>query len=89
MLTDNQENTFTLKPINCFNRQCAIELKVNGKKMTNAEMAGIDQIRISYDHFHSISMKGMIPQSQCLVPASELRSRVVRSSPLVRNLGLV
>ena len=62
MLTDNEENTFTLKPINCYNGQCAIELKVNGKKMTNAEMAGIGQIRISREHLQAVSMKGMIHQ---------------------------
>ena len=60
MLTDNQENTFTLKPINCYNGKCSIELKVNGKKMTNAEMPGVGQIKISREHLQAVSMKGMI-----------------------------
>ena len=60
LLTDNQENTFTLKPINCYNGECAIELKVNGKKITNTEMPGIGQIKISREHLQAVSMKGMI-----------------------------
>ena len=62
LLTDNQENTFTLKPINCYNGECAIELKVNGKKITNTEMPGVGQIKISREHLQAVSMKGMIHQ---------------------------
>jgi len=57
LLTDNQENTFTLKPINCYNGGCAIELKVNGKKITNTEMPGVGQIKISREHLQAVSMK--------------------------------
>ena len=67
MLTDNQENTFTLKPINCYNGKCSIELKVNGKKMTNAEMPGVGQIKISREHLQAVSMKGMILEFWCAV----------------------
>ena len=60
LLTDNQENTFTLKTINCYNGECEIELKVNGKKMTNTEMPDVEQIKISHEHLQAVSMRGMI-----------------------------
>ena len=67
LLTDNQENTFTLKPINCNNGECAIELKVNGKKMTNTEMPDVEQIKISHELLQAVSMRGMIHKLRRIV----------------------
>ena len=61
LLTNNQENTFSLVPVRCDIRHCGIELNVNGMKMTNREMPGIEQIRIVRAHLQrSVAMKGMV-----------------------------
>jgi len=58
LLTNNQENTFSLVPVRCDIRHCGIELNVNGMKMTNREMPGIEQIRIVRAHLQrSVAMK--------------------------------
>ena len=61
LLTNNQENTFSLVPVRCDIRHCGIELNVNGMKMTNREMPGIEQIRIVRAHLQrSVAMKGTV-----------------------------
>ena len=56
MRTDNEENTFTLRPINCFNSICHIEFKINGKRITNSEVPEISKIRIKSEHLRATFM---------------------------------
>ena len=56
MLTSNEDNTFTLRPINCFNSQCQIEFKINGKRITNKQIPQITNIKIQAAHLRSVFM---------------------------------
>ena len=50
----NKDNSFVVRPYNCFNGQCSIDLRINGKKMTSKLFPGIGGLKFDMQHLANV-----------------------------------